>query len=100
MDGSSHRCESFKTKLGKSCVSPTCVTNAIILRVQKGMSLKAVQYKHEKNKLVPLLKEQDLLPVSEDPEKMKRCHRFSALVPRQFLVHASRVECTVLLRQM
>lgn len=35
-------------KLGKSCVFQTCVTNAIILRVQKETSLRAVKYKHGK----------------------------------------------------
>lgn len=43
-------------KLGKSCVFQTCVTNAIILRVQKEPSLRAVKYKHGKYKLAPVLK--------------------------------------------
>lgn len=94
MDGSSRSCESFEMKLGNGCVFHTCVTNAIILHVQKETSLRAVKYKHGKNKLVPLLKKQVLLLVSEDPEKKKRCHSFSALVPHQFPVRAGRVECT------
>lgn len=94
MDGSSRSCESFETKLGKSCVFQTCVTNAIILRVQKETSSTAVKYKHGKNKLAPLLKKQVLLLVSEDPEKKRRCHRFSAVGPHRFPVRAGRVECT------
>lgn len=81
MDGSSRSCESFETKLGKSCVFQTCVTNAIILRVQKETSSRAVKYKHGKNKLAPLLKKQVLLLVSEDPEKKRRCHRFLSIRP-------------------
>lgn len=61
-------------KLGNGCVFQTCVTNAIILRVQKETSLRAVKYKHgKKNKLIPLLKKTGSSPCvrrSGEEEKM------------------------------